>query len=160
MNPSMAPLIEIYRVNNMLLPNAVKDVKEEHFGVKPNDKANSLLWVVGHLASSRFMVMSMAGHDEKCPWGELFGGEIQPGDVESYPAMSEITDTWNKISKTLLNTLSNVSDEVLKGEPPFDFPVEDKTNLGGIAFMALHESYHVGQLAYIRRLLGYAQLVG
>jgi len=160
MNSAMAPLIEIYRANNMLLFNAVKDVKEQHIGVRPDDKANSILWIAGHLTASRFFVMSMAGHDEKCAWGELFGGEIKPGDEDKYPAMSEITDTWNKISKTLLNTLTNATDEALKGKPPFDFPVEDKTNLGGLAFMPLHESYHVGQLAYIRRLLGYNQLVG
>ena len=49
---------------------------------------------------------------------------------------------------------------VLEGASPIEFPIESKTILGAIAFLALHESYHMGQLAYVRRFFDGTQLVG
>jgi uncharacterized damage-inducible protein DinB len=34
------------------------------------------------------------------------------------------------------------------------FPVPDPTPLGMLAFLAQHDSYHVGQVAFLRRQLG------
>jgi hypothetical protein len=36
----------------------------------------------------------------------------------------------------------------------------DKTQRGAIVFLNYHETYHVGQMAYLRKWLGYSQLVG
>ena len=46
------------------------------------------------------------------------------------------------------------------GEPPYSIPGIEKTTAGTLAFLSLHESYHVGQLAYILRLHGREKLVG
>jgi len=34
------------------------------------------------------------------------------------------------------------------------FPLADGTRLGMIAFLVQHDSYHVGQMAFLRRQLG------
>jgi uncharacterized damage-inducible protein DinB len=34
------------------------------------------------------------------------------------------------------------------------FPIGDSTSLGFLAFLAQHESYHVGQAGFVRRQLG------
>ncbi len=159
MNSAMAPLIEIYRANNMLLLNAVKDVKESDLSLRPDDKANSMLWIAGHMTDARYMATKMVGHEEECPWGDLFSrGEAV--DNSAVPDMTEIVEVCNGISKTMLNVLTNAPDEILEAPSTLDLPVEDNNVLNGIAFLAMHDSYHIGQLAYIRRLLGYNQLVG
>jgi hypothetical protein len=45
---------------------------------------------------------------------------------------------------------------------PASFPVltGDKTKRGAIVFLNYHETYHIGQMAYLRKWLGYSQLVG
>ena len=44
---------------------------------------------------------------------------------------------------------------------PASLPIPGiKTLMDELAFFALHESYHVGQLAYIRKSLGYPGLAG
>ena len=39
------------------------------------------------------------------------------------------------------------------------FPLEDTTELGLIAFLTQHDSYHIGQLAFLRRQLGKPAMV-
>jgi uncharacterized damage-inducible protein DinB len=53
-----------------------------------------------------------------------------------------------------------LTDADLAAKAPFQFPVDDDTILGVIAFMAMHESYHIGQLSAIRRQLGLPGLAG
>jgi len=38
------------------------------------------------------------------------------------------------------------------------FPIDDSTSLGLITFLAQHEFYHIGQLAFLRRQLGHAAM--
>jgi hypothetical protein len=51
------------------------------------------------------------------------------------------------------------ADVLAKAAPNAGFSFDGK--IGGlIAFLAFHETYHVGQLSYLRKWLGYGQLVG
>ena len=44
-----------------------------------------------------------------------------------------------------------MTEERLAAEPPFKFPVADRTYVGAVTFLAQHEFYHVGQLALLRK---------
>lgn len=58
------------------------------------------------------------------------------------------------MSEVLDEALESVSADRLAEEPEIQFGMGDPTILGGVAFLAQHESYHVGQIAYLRRLVG------
>jgi hypothetical protein len=60
----------------------------------------------------------------------------------------------------LSKRLEEIGDAELSAKCPRDFPIADKTMRGAITFLAYHEGYHVGQMAYLRKLLGKGQLVG
>lgn len=51
--------------------------------------------------------------------------------------------------------LQEVDSEQLNGELPQPFPIEEQNILGGVSFLAEHESYHIGQMGYLRVQLGY-----
>ena len=51
----------------------------------------------------------------------------------------------------LAATLAGAPAELLNESSPQRFPIADSTRLGAIAFLAQHESYHVGQLALLAR---------
>jgi hypothetical protein len=42
----------------------------------------------------------------------------------------------------------------LDAELPFDLGVNDRSILGMLAFIAQHESYHIGQLSLLRKHVG------
>ena len=157
---SVAPLIEIYKLNTQLFQRTLDDISEQDIKRRPADGGNSLLFVAGHVASSRFTVSRIAGLREESPWGQLFGRGTSYDESTDFPSITDIKGTWADISDKLIRRLTELAEANLKATPPFDVPVGDKTVLGAIAFFALHDSYHIGQFAYIRRLLGYGQLVG
>jgi uncharacterized damage-inducible protein DinB len=57
--------------------------------------------------------------------------------------------------------LATITDEELSGAPSFTVKVDgaDETVGGIVSFVALHEAYHIGQLAYVTRLLGGERLI-
>ncbi len=160
MHPPLAALAEIYKTNTGLLLLALSDVTEEHIIKRPTNTTNSMLFIAGHLATTRFKICGMAGLSVECPWGEIFARGAVLKDASEYPSIAEIKENWTSVTDKMIGRFSEITEQELKAKAPFDFPVEDNTILGGIAFLALHDSYHIGQLAYIRRLLSYSQLAG
>lgn len=160
MHPTLAPVVDLYQINTTLVPQALDGVKKADLATRPLDKANSIHWIVGHLATSRIGLGGMIGLDVEVPWTELFARGTEAGDSSAYPAIDEITDVWDHVSNGLLSRFGELSEDELLAPSPVKFPVSEETIRGVISFLSLHESYHVGQLAYLRRLLGYDQLVG
>ena len=66
--------------------------------------------------------------------------------------------TWREVSDVLVERFGELSDLELKERAPVEFPVGDGTVLGGIAFLLQHESFHIGQLAFLRKMLGHGSM--
>jgi len=49
---------------------------------------------------------------------------------------------------------------VLSAPPPGKLPSFDGKISGSVAFLAFHETYHVGQAAYLRTWLGHEGVAG
>ena len=65
-------------------------------------------------------------------------------------------DTWRGTSARMREAFSRLTPERL-AQPPTKQGLPGVTDLTSlISFYAFHESYHVGQLGYARRLLGQA----
>ncbi len=160
MHPSIAPLVEIYKINTRLLLRAFRDISEDDTVRQPSDNSNSMLFIAGHMTSARFLIGKMAGLPDKNPWGDLFARRAPLKDQSDYPTLADIIENWKSFSEEMIEKLSGLSDDDVRMSSPRDFPGDDKTMVGAFASMALHDSYHIGQLAYIRKLLGYESLVG
>lgn len=65
----------------------------------------------------------------------------------------------HEVSPWLHARLASLNDEYLAGPATMELP-KAKTMADQLAFLALHERYHVGQMAYIRKALVYPRLVG
>jgi uncharacterized damage-inducible protein DinB len=64
-----------------------------------------------------------------------------------------------EVSSRLRSAWAKLTEERLSS--PASLPIPGiKTFADELAFFALHDSYHVGQLAYIRKSLGYPGLAG
>lgn len=76
-------------------------------------------------------------------------------DVKKYPMLEELLKEWEKTGRLLSNKLGELKPKQLKSKTDFKFQFVDESLHGAISFLAAHEAYHVGQLAFIRKYLGY-----
>ena len=67
--------------------------------------------------------------------------------------MDQLLAIWKETTAALIARFEALNGEQLSVESPCSFPVPDKTIRGAIGFMAYHEAYHVGQMAYLRKWL-------
>ena len=160
MNSQLKPIADLYNVSTNLFLKALDMAEEKDLFDRPLGKANSLLWVAGHLTASRFTVAKMLGLKAEFPKAELFNFGVEPQDASVYPTIEDIVLAWSDISEKIKDQFEKVGDDVLAGKPPFEVPGVEKTVAGMVAFLQWHESYHVGQMAYINRLHGGDKLVG
>ena len=117
------------------------------------------MWVAGHLVVHRAAALKYLGGEWQTSWSELFKRGAQRTDDDQYPPIDEIKSAWQEVSEKLFSLLSNPEEDVSKtalpGPPSFDGKVS-----GQVAFLAFHETYHVGQVSYLKKWLGFGQTVG
>ena len=118
-------------------------------------RSNSALFVAAHLVDSRAWTARMLGLDIPAP----FGGALKYGtsieDVPHLPGLEEVTDEWTAVSALLEAQLAALSVEDLAAPSLQRFPVDDPSVGGSLAFLMHHEAYHIGQLALLRRAVGF-----
>ena len=153
-------LAGLYKVNTELVNRALAGLSADEASLRPDDRGNSMHWITGHIAVTRYGVCRYLGHELEHPFGKQFSRGAQVLEASEYPPVEELLEHWNLISGHLEKSFERIPEEELLAPIKDSFPGVEKTVRGAVAFLHLHESYHVGQLAYIRRLLGHGQLVG
>ncbi|HUV29460.1 MAG TPA: DinB family protein [Acidobacteriota bacterium] len=156
----MKSIATLYQINSDLFRKVLEMANSSDLHKRPYDKGNSFHWVVGHLTAYRFVVARLLGIKDEFPDASLFQYGAEPGDPAIYPSLEQIENEWENITTKMHARLQEVPDEVLAGESPFEMPGVERTVGSIVGFMQLHESYHIGQLAYINRLHGCERLMG
>lgn len=122
----------------------IEGITHEESMIFPNDEANCMNWVLGHLIYVRNGLLNILS--EEPVWdGEVFSGynrgaialERKDEFVNFEELKSYLKQSQEKLDKKLAN-LEHFSSE----------------QINDIATLCFHENYHSGQLGYIRRLLG------
>lgn len=145
-----APIALIFALNDPFVLQALEGLTSEELWRRPTTANNPLLSVAGRIVQTRAMVLQILGEQAETGWGTLFDRGAKIGDPENYPSGQEIARVMNEISPRLHTALATQRDEQLNR--PASLPITGlKTLTDELAFFALHESYHVGQLAYIRK---------
>jgi uncharacterized damage-inducible protein DinB len=160
MHASIASIADLYRLNGRLFEKIMGDIKDSDLAKRPLGKANSAHFIVGHLVVSRFGIAGMIGLEGRPDLKKLFGMGAKDENPSAYPPMSELMSDWKDVSEKMLKRLGEMTEAELAAAPPFEIPGVEKSVRGCINFLVFHESYHVGQLAYIARLHGGEQLFG
>lgn len=153
MNASLKPLLSIYLVNSRLLSNSFKDVSEVLSLKRPNKKTNSMMFLLLHTMDARYYMLKELGVDIKNPFAKYVDWANTIEDIKDYPSLKKVLVEWENLESILIDTLYRVSAKKLKTKTKAEFPGgTDILNM--IAFLAEHEAYHVGQLAFIKKFLG------
>jgi uncharacterized damage-inducible protein DinB len=150
----------IYKRNKELLAKATDGLTEEQWTARPLGSCNSVLWLVGHVAWARSRALKLVGFTWTKPWLDLFARGSEPTETSKYPSVPELLDAWQDLCSSFPATLDEISHDVLAAPVQQPSPSFDGTVGGMVNFLAMHESYHVGQAVYARKLLGASGVVG
>jgi uncharacterized damage-inducible protein DinB len=160
MSTDLSTIGDMFKTNAYLFEKATRDIPPERWLTQPGVNSNHLLWLAGHLFVSRASALKMLGGEWSAPWESLFKRGANLTSPEQYPAPEAIQTVWRVVTDKLTTALPNASKEVLAKKAQEGSPSLDGTVGGLIAFLCLHETYHMGQLGYVRKSLGYGQTVG
>lgn len=147
-----------FRQNAQIFPKCHEGLTAEEWQRRPGDLSNSVLWIVGHVVWARSRAIALLGGSWSAPWLPLFERGVKRTDTAQYPSAEEVVQAWKDVSESLTAALENATEEALAA--PAKPPSMDGKVSGMVNFLAYHETYHVGQAAYLRRWLGHEGPVG
>jgi uncharacterized damage-inducible protein DinB len=149
-----------FRINANLFEKSLEGISAAEWLACPNESANALIWIAGHIVWARSRALGLLGTEWSKPWLGLFARGTKPADATECPSSEEVIAAWHEVKAALDAALESISAEALSAPAPERIPSFDGKLSGTISFFAIHESYHVGQAAYVRKCLGHGQTAG
>ncbi|MGH9315473.1 MAG: DinB family protein [Vicinamibacterales bacterium] len=154
MDPRVAPLTEILRLNTRLFRNCLDGISDEKAAIRPSASTNSTAFVAAHVADARFYLLRVLGSEQPNPLTAYLDGARGIDDVTQCPSLAEIQRAWTAASHALRDRLATMTAAELDATVTTRFPVADQTMLSVLTFLVQHDSYHIGQLALLRKHAG------
>ncbi len=154
MSASLGMTMSILGYNAWMFGNAVKDVSAEQAGFRVNDNTNAFDRLAGHVVVSRHGMGGLVKLEmPELPWGSFaeFGMGTQFDEGRECASLGDIAEKFNNVSEVLMANLPQVSDDVLTSPSPFPIPGEGQTMQDLLAFLTMHETYHIGQLGLLKK---------
>ena len=122
MHPSIVPISQIFGVSTALYEKALAGLDRETLLKRPGTGSNPLLWIAGHLASSRYGLAGVLGRPREFPLGKIFSRGAAPGDLSALPEIGPIQEAWRDISALLMSRLEELTDAEIGAPSPRSFP--------------------------------------
>ena len=161
MNPRIAPFADLYKLDTKLVKKALDGVSDADLHKRINDSGTSLHWIAGHIVASRDYVGKVIDAGSVFKHNELFQGNGKDlNDPSAYPPIEEISKAFDSVSRKLIKRLGTLKEKDINKKTKDKWPQGGNTVLDGISFMAWHEGWHLGQMGYLRKRLGYKALAG
>ena len=150
----------MFKANTDIVNKAIADVEPDHWFKQPGDDSNHLTWMLGHIIVHRGHTLKILGVEWENTWAETFArGQARLADAQ-YPSLDDMRNAWQDVSEKLSAALKSPAEGVMTKEAPKAPPSFDGKVSGSVAFMAFHDTYHAGQVSFLRKWLGYGQTVG
>ncbi len=138
------------------------DIEESQwFTMPPTGGTGHIAWQIGHLAASQLVLIPNRCFNR--PFTEFVTDEFRApfmrgstphADPSEYPPLAEIKNFFERTQQTCIELVRSMPETELT-EPAGSDPHPLFSNkAGAISVAALHETFHAGQIAMIRRSLG------
>ena len=154
MDPQVAPLHAILELNIDLLLNCLDGLSDDEARQRLAGGGNTIAFLAAHLTDTRHFLAHRLGHPVPNPLSRYLAEASSIDDIVEWPTLSEQRDWWRSVSRHLADVMAARTAEDLRRPNVHRFPVSDASELGMIAFLAQHDSYHIGQMGFLRRQLG------
>jgi len=146
--------------NTISLAKSYEGLTEEEWLRSPSERSNHLSWIVGHIVWARAAVAGMLGSPISKPWFSLVSRGSKKIDPERFPKPEELVLALQEVTAVLGTAMENATEEALSGPPPAQIPSTDGKLSGTVAFLAWHDTLHVGQTVYLRSWMGHGGALG
>lgn len=145
-----------FRRTRSMLGNCLKDLSPEEWAKSPGECGNSILWIAGHIVWARSATLRFLGAPS---WTRSWLGQFARGakreEATAAPSVEEMLAAMAETDQALTDGLENALGGAMAAPAPPNMPPGDGTMGGVVNFMAFHETYHVGQVAYLRCWMGH-----
>jgi uncharacterized damage-inducible protein DinB len=158
MDPGLAPLAALFDLHTRLFHNTVDGLSPAAVVARPSEACNSVGFIAAHLVETRAWIGRYLGLKEPPPFGGLLEGAKSIADIPVLPDLATIRAAWDEVGEAVGRRLATIGSDELDQPSKPAFPGVPPTVRGGIAFLVHHEAYHIGQLAYLRKLSGLAPM--
>ncbi|HKE01569.1 MAG TPA: DinB family protein [Planctomycetota bacterium] len=150
----LSDLARRFRFNERFLAMLTKDLDETDWTARPPAGGNSAAWIVGHLAHFRRVTLRGLGADvPQAPWEPRVAMGSKPREAEPIAPPAELMrDFAESGAKLEARLLAMTPEDAATPTPPL--PDGSKTRAALATFYHFHETYHLGQLGYLRRTRG------
>jgi uncharacterized damage-inducible protein DinB len=155
---SADPIRAVFRLNTDLVVNCLAGVDDATAWKQVTGDTNHMAFVLAHLITARHLIADAFGSPLPSPLEGVMDRATKVADVTELPPVDELLGHWLAVSAHLSDALAQLPDEALAESTRMRFPIEGDTRLSVLAFWVQHDSYHVGQLALLRRQLGLAPM--
>jgi len=156
MNPVVRPLVSTLELNTRLLLNALDGIDEQAARERPNERTNHILFLACHLVDARHYLARSLGLSSESPFKAMLEGAKGIEEVKEFPKLDEVREAWKDVGERLSRYIAELEPSDLEKPAPHAFPIEGgESLLGSLAFLVQHDSYHLGQVALVRRYLGF-----
>jgi hypothetical protein len=157
---ALAPVSLIFKLNTRLMHAALDGVAADQLWQRPTPLTNPMLWIFGHIVQTRAAMLGILGESFDTGWSDLFARGTALGETARYPMRGDIDEVHRRIVDRLKTKFAALTDADLAAPARGRQLPGAKTVGDQLAFLAFHESYHIGQLAYVRKALGHSAIAG
>ena len=153
MEPSIAALADMLRLNTKLFRNCLDGMSEEQARLRPSGTTNNAAFVATHLADSRYYLLKALGAERANALASYLEGVRGIEGMTRWPTLDEIQSAWTDASRALRARLDALTAADLDSPSGARFPAPWSMR-EALVFMVQHDSYHVGQLSLLRSHAG------
>ncbi len=153
MDPRLAPLYEIFKLNSRLFLNCLEDMTEDQAQWRPTAHTNNATFIALHMVDSRHLAASLVGLHLENPFAALTHVH-RIEEIRTFPRLDELRAAWKAVTGDLRERLKHLATADLDAPHGQRLPTEDPSVLGALAFLFQHDSYHLGMLALLRKQVG------
>jgi uncharacterized damage-inducible protein DinB len=157
---ALAPIELIFKTNAVVMRMSLEGVSAQELWQQPTPHNNPMLWVFGHIVATRATMLGLLGESVDTGWGDLFTRGATLHESSRYPSRDDIERVHRSVVDRLKARFRSLTATDLAGPATGKQFPGAKTVADQLAFLAFHESYHVGQLAYIRKSIGHSAVAG
>lgn len=148
-----APLLQ-FQAHQWMVVSCCEGIDDTIARQRPLSQANCCSWLLAHMIDARRGLLGLLGDVQPVPaWSAAVATGAPAPDAAVFPPFDELRAAWADSEPRLVEALAAADDARLSQASPL--PIPGATTLGqALPFLALHEAFHLGQLAYARRVLG------
>ena len=154
MHPLMAAHEKTLLLNTRLFENCLDGVDDATACRRPNEHTNHMAFLACHLVDGRYFLAKLLGSVAVCPFAAQLQGVRSVEQLREVPSLADVRAAWAVSTAILSEHFGELGEDELRQSTPQEFPIEDRTVLGAVAFLLQHEAFHIGQLAFLRKLFG------